>query len=328
MTPYPPPPTSPPTPPPPPPTTTDEAWPQLPHGWWRWTAPQATFPVPFTVADGFLLVLWTIVAQVVVALPATLLLAFGTGELPEAGPALLTIAIVSQAVTLVTVLGYLRLRSRLSWRLFGPVRPQWSHVGWGALAGVVGFVVINLTLAVLVALLGDVEGPDQALLGEALAGGVATILVIIAAVVLAPILEEVVFRGVLFQGLRRRVGMWPAAIISSLAFGVIHVEVVGIEALPFVLPAVVLLSLAVVPTLGSPLRAGFGLVGLAALVAAVAVAGPGAVLYPAGLTALAMVFAWSFHRTGGLLVPIVGHAVFNAISVSLAILAEGLELPI
>lgn len=284
--------------------------------------------MPFSSADGFALVIWSIVAQIVVALPLAVLVVGITGDLPETGSALLAIAIAAQAVTLVTALGYLKLRGRLSWRLLGPVRPGWSHVGWGLLAGIVGFLAITLTLALLTLLLGEVEGPEQALLTEALAGGLTTVLVVIAAVVLAPVLEEIVFRGVLFQGLRQRVGLWPAAVISSLAFGVIHVEVVGIQALPFVFVAVVLLCLAVVPSVNAVLRGGFGLVGLAALVAAVVVAGPGAVLYPAGLAALGMVFAWTFHRTGGLLVPIVGHAVFNGIAVSLAILAQDVELPI
>jgi hypothetical protein len=37
--------------------------------------------------------------------------------------------------------------------------------------------------------------------------------------------EEVVFRGVLFQALKRRTGLWPATIISSLLFAAVHVEI-------------------------------------------------------------------------------------------------------
>jgi membrane protease YdiL (CAAX protease family) len=39
---------------------------------------------------------------------------------------------------------------------------------------------------------------------------------------LAPVSEEIVFRGWLFNGLRRRLHLWPAIILSSLAFAAIH----------------------------------------------------------------------------------------------------------
>lgn len=42
-------------------------------------------------------------------------------------------------------------------------------------------------------------------------------------IVLAPILEELVFRGVIFRGLRGRMGFLIPALFSSLLFGFIHV---------------------------------------------------------------------------------------------------------
>ena len=41
--------------------------------------------------------------------------------------------------------------------------------------------------------------------------------------VVAPVGEELLFRGVLFGALRRRWSFWPAAVVSSLIFGTIHV---------------------------------------------------------------------------------------------------------
>ena len=41
-------------------------------------------------------------------------------------------------------------------------------------------------------------------------------------VVLAPVVEEFTFRGLLFATLRRRVGLWPAALISSTIFAAAH----------------------------------------------------------------------------------------------------------
>jgi len=46
--------------------------------------------------------------------------------------------------------------------------------------------------------------------------------VIIALVIITPFFEEVLFRGFLFLGLRSRLPFWPAAIITSLIFGLFH----------------------------------------------------------------------------------------------------------
>ncbi|HWC33174.1 MAG TPA: type II CAAX endopeptidase family protein [Actinomycetota bacterium] len=43
-------------------------------------------------------------------------------------------------------------------------------------------------------------------------------------VVAAPFAEEVFFRGFLYTSLRGRLGVWPAALVSSAIFGVFHVS--------------------------------------------------------------------------------------------------------
>lgn len=48
------------------------------------------------------------------------------------------------------------------------------------------------------------------------------LLVAVAAVVVAPVVEELLFRGLVLQGLMLRIGFWPAALLSSAAFGVLH----------------------------------------------------------------------------------------------------------
>lgn len=58
---------------------------------------------------------------------------------------------------------------------------------------------------------------------------------LIVAVVLAPLVEEVVFRGMLLSSLRPRVGDLSAIVVSSLVFAAVHV-------LPFAMPPIFLLS--------------------------------------------------------------------------------------
>ncbi len=49
---------------------------------------------------------------------------------------------------------------------------------------------------------------------------------IVSAGILAPILEEIVFRGILFSNYRTVVGAWPSIIISAVIFGLMHYNLV------------------------------------------------------------------------------------------------------
>lgn len=329
---YPPPPLPPPSAsasPPGPSADADPAWPPLPDGWWRGTRPEATFPVPFTLVDGFGLFAWFLLGQVVIGAPLSfLVVAMGFEVTDIASPAVLTTVVITQLAVIVSALGYLKLRDRLSWRLWGPIRPRLAHLGWGLLVGIGGFLGIQVVLGLLLTLIGEDDPPEQELLTAIGDDPTATVLVVLIAALLAPIGEELIFRGVLFQALRRRTGMWAAAIISGAVFGAVHVEVIGWEAMPGVLAAVVLLGFAVVPQLPLVARLLLGALGFAALAFAVAVGGWTPVLVPTGLATLGFVLALAFHRSGNLLVPIVGHAAFNAIALGLTVLAKNMDLPV
>lgn len=60
-------------------------------------------------------------------------------------------------------------------------------------------------------------------------GGIwGAILALVRGVVIAPVAEEIFFRGVLFMGLWRRLGsFWWAAVLSSLAFAAVHPTLLG-----------------------------------------------------------------------------------------------------
>lgn len=200
----------------------DPAWP-TPEPGWRHDAPDPpeAFPVPWTVYDGVGLVLWTIVAQLLIGIP---LAAAGVDltDVITGALAFLTIELVIVA----GVYGWLRGRGSWSWRLLGPVRPAWRHVPIGIGVGISGFLIANLIVLMFQASTGVItEPPDQAILENAEAGGLATILSSLVAVVMAPIVEELVFRGVLFQSLRRRLGLWPGIGLSSIVFAIVHFEV-------------------------------------------------------------------------------------------------------
>jgi membrane protease YdiL (CAAX protease family)/uncharacterized RDD family membrane protein YckC len=59
-------------------------------------------------------------------------------------------------------------------------------------------------------------GVDESTLA-AIAGGILII-------VFAPISEEIFFRGFVYGGIRTRLGLWPAAAISAVVFGLLHIS--------------------------------------------------------------------------------------------------------
>ena len=58
------------------------------------------------------------------------------------------------------------------------------------------------------------------------------IFAVTAIVVLAPIAEEIFFRGFFFAGLRTRWSLWPAALLSGAIFGLVHAPTGPTAAIP------------------------------------------------------------------------------------------------
>lgn len=244
----------------------DPPWPPRPAQWRHDEPdPPGAFPVPWGVLDAVGLVLWTIVAQVLVALPLGLL-GYG-GDVLHAGVAL----VIVEAVTVAGALLWLRARGALSWRILGPLRPRWSHVLLGVGVGVVGFVIATVVPEIFRRAVDAPPPPRQQVLEAVSASGSRAWLLIVVAALLAPVVEEFVYRGVLFQALRHRLGLWPGIGLSSLTFAFVHLELVG---------------------------------------------------QPIALAALLVLAAWfaaAFHRTGTLVVPVVGHMFFNGVAVALTL---------
>lgn len=199
----------------------DPPWPDQDDDW-RHDAPEPpeAFTVPFTPLEALGLVLWSIVGQVLVALPLAL-----AGFTYGRDAATMVVLLVVQMVVLGGALWWLRARGRLSWRLLGPIRPAWRHVWVGLGIGVAGFVLTAVVAEVVNRTFGPFEVPEQSLLETTTQGGATAVLGVVVAVVFAPIVEETIFRGILFQSIRMRVGVWAALVLSSLVFALVHFEV-------------------------------------------------------------------------------------------------------
>lgn len=163
------------------------------------------------------------------------------------------------------------------WRLRGPVRPTAGAVAVGFAWGIVGYVCVGLGVAAGLSALVEATGgevPEVQPTFRMLAGmREYSWLLVVSVVGLTPIAEELLFRGVIFQGVRTRAGTWPGITASALLFGAVHLSPnveLGGNLLVFVITA-----------------------------------------------SLGVVFAWAFDRSGSVVVPIVAHALYNGVGVSL-----------
>lgn len=76
----------------------------------------------------------------------------------------------------------------------------------------------------------DVEGPARSLADRA-GSPVGIGLLVIVTVIGAPIIEEIFWRGLVLRSLERRVGATPALVLSALAFGAAHFQLVQLPGL-------------------------------------------------------------------------------------------------
>ena len=108
--------------------------------------------------------------------------------------------------------------SSVGWRF------RWVDLGWGPLtwlSAVVSQVVVYMVVVTLFDIplssnVEDVSDPDITLAYQ--------ILTVIAAVVAAPIVEELIFRGVVLRGFLSRMAPMPAIALQGVLFGFAHAD--------------------------------------------------------------------------------------------------------
>ena len=123
------------------------------------------------------------------------------------------------AVPVAIASGWSRGGLKAAWQRLGLRRFASSALGWMLLVLFVYYLFAGLFSSLVVQ-------PEQDDISGDLGVGDDNILVAVIAVllivVLAPISEELFFRGFVFSGLRSRLTLWPAALIAGLIFGLPH----------------------------------------------------------------------------------------------------------
>jgi len=193
--------------------------------------------VPFSLLDGLALVAWSLLGQlVVVSLVVVALQLAGVDTAALSGASLGAVTLLTQSVVLAGMFAWLSGRGRLTWRLLGSQRAELRHVLWGLGGGLAAFLVSAVVILTGETLAGPLESPGQSLLSAEMLEGPALLFTFVIASVLAPLLEEVTFRGVLYQAIGRRIGWVGGAVVSAAVFAAVHVEVLlplGVESLVF-----------------------------------------------------------------------------------------------
>ncbi len=135
-------------------------------------------------------------------------------------------AIVSQAIIFFALLSYLAAQMRLRFGM-----PFWRTIGWRALTvksvpvglQVFGYIGGGLLLTVIVQLVSIRFGSKAKLPVEQLfQGRLSAILILLMAVLIAPVVEETIFRGYIYPVIARRFGLAAGVIATGTLFGLMH----------------------------------------------------------------------------------------------------------
>jgi membrane protease YdiL (CAAX protease family) len=135
--------------------------------------------------------------------------------------------LVAQLLVLTALVGYLSLRHR-GWRRtvrFPPLRSAPREIGIGLACGVgMTFVLYALVGFVLEPIFRAATGREVTPADQISPGinGWGAVAFFFAAVIVAPVVEELFFRGLFFRAVRDRYGFWFGALASGLLFGLFH----------------------------------------------------------------------------------------------------------
>lgn len=129
----------------------------------------------------------------------------------------------------MTTVGWVKVRGRDGVSMLtGGRRAEKRDVLLGLGIGVGAVVVITVGLGVALALLLQLLGLDVPVVQEELRQAarnpqVAPVFVI-SAVLIAPIFEELFFRGMVLPAIAKRLGLWAGILLSAVVFGLVHVN--------------------------------------------------------------------------------------------------------
>ncbi len=137
------------------------------------------------------------------------------GQLAQSG--LLVIVQLTFLLPVIIIFAY----RRINWRAIGFGKFDWRTLGLGCGLLIASYGIILIHNLVLYGLGIRTQGEEIKQLFEMLKSPFWFFLV---GAILAPLVEEIFFRGFLFQGFRARYGWVPGMLLSSAIFGLAHLD--------------------------------------------------------------------------------------------------------
>jgi membrane protease YdiL (CAAX protease family) len=197
------------------------------------TPPPAPLPEDIRVPWGWVDLLLFVVVALAGTFLFSILLAIGfavfgvpPSQLQKPGSAEGLFVVVSQAILFLVLLGYLFMQTHFRfhspfWRTLG-WRPLETHRVRGAWA-YLGLIASGLLLALLVQVGSAIFGNKVQLPMEQLFQDRRTaVLLMLMAVLLAPVVEETIFRGYLYPLIARTFGIGTGIAATGILFGLLH----------------------------------------------------------------------------------------------------------
>jgi membrane protease YdiL (CAAX protease family) len=183
-------------------------------------------PVPWDIGTALLLI--SAVYLLSFGLTIVFSLPFGNQlkQAPEVSVVLSTLSLL--AAMLLVVSSYLVLHGKPPW--------AWEMLGWRRAPRGIGFGALGLLLTLpllvvaylLAAALFDTGEQQQIVQIIQSSGIVLQLYLVVVAALMAPLVEETLFRGLLFRALNARLPFWPAACISAVIFAAGHAQLLAL----------------------------------------------------------------------------------------------------
>lgn len=164
---------------------------------------------------------WVSVLLLVLLNAGLLLLVSRASGAQLAQSALVIVAELAYLLPVVVVLAW----KRIPWRYLGFGNFDWGTLGIGCGTLLGAYVIIMVHNLVITAL--GIAPQGQAIL-DVLNALDSPVWLIVAAVIVAPLVEEIFFRGFLFRGFRRKYGWVNAMLLSSAIFAAAHLDPVSL----------------------------------------------------------------------------------------------------
>ncbi|MGI9027387.1 MAG: CPBP family intramembrane glutamic endopeptidase, partial [Candidatus Saccharimonadales bacterium] len=133
--------------------------------------------------------------------------------------------VLVQAAMLAIIYWFVRRRN-ITLREIGLGRgPKGSDFGYALLCFVGYFIALAIAFTAVEKFLPSINLEQEQQLGfESASGTVSLVMIFVSLVVLPPIVEEIMIRGFLYSGLRRKLTKITAALVASVLFGVAHLQ--------------------------------------------------------------------------------------------------------